>query len=91
MTKKTFIEKLDKLLNEKNIDEKTFIKLKENCDIFVDEEVVYQVVFSQNGYECVDYETEDYDTACEMKYHLTADMYACGERDFCYYVKEVKR
>ena len=49
----------------------------------------YQVVFQQGSYSCVDYETTDYDQAMEVKFELQAQMYACGERNFCYFIKTV--
>ena len=56
-----------------------------------EKEVIYQVVFSQNGYEKVDYETSDHDQAQEVMRELQASMSMGGERNFSYYIKEVKR
>ena len=50
--------------------------------------VIYQVVFHQNGYSCVDYETENIDQAFEVMTEMTAQAQAMGERDFCYSIKE---
>lgn len=49
----------------------------------------YQVIFVQGSYSHVDYETDDYDQAQEVKRELQSDMYISGERDFCYVIKEV--
>ena len=51
----------------------------------------YQVIFCQGTYTCVDYETESYEQACEVKSELQAEMYASGERNFNYIIKEVKQ
>ena len=50
----------------------------------------YQVVFQQGYYSCVDYETDNYDQAVEVMYELQAQMYACGERNFSYFIKTVR-
>lgn len=50
----------------------------------------YQVIFCQGSYTCVDYETTSYEQACEVKRELQAEMYAGGERNFDYIIKEVK-
>ena len=50
----------------------------------------YQVIFCQGGYSQVDFETEDYEQALEVKYELQSQMYLCGERDFYYIIKKVK-
>lgn len=49
----------------------------------------YQVIFCQGSYSAVDYETDNYDQALEVKSELQAEMYASGERDFYYIIKEV--
>ena len=50
--------------------------------------MIYQVVFIQGCYSCVDFETESYDQALEMQRELTSDMRMSGERDFCYIIKK---
>ena len=50
----------------------------------------YLVIFCQGRYSKVDYETEDYDQALEVREELTRDMMFCGERDFYYIIKEVE-
>lgn len=50
----------------------------------------YQVVFNSCGYESVDYETTSLEQAQEVKSELQAQAYMMGERDFSYYIKEVK-
>lgn len=50
----------------------------------------YKVIFSQNGYNHVDYETDDYSQAQEMRIHLTAQMSEAGERDFYYIIEDTK-
>ena len=48
----------------------------------------YQVIFSQGRYSAVDFETDDYSQAQEMRIHLTAQMSEAGERDFYYIIKD---
>lgn len=50
----------------------------------------YQVIFCQGGYSAVDFETDDYSQAQEMRVHLTAQMHEAGERDFTYIIKDTK-
>ncbi len=52
-----------------------------------DAKKMYQVVFCQGSYSCVDYETSDYDQALEVKAELYAEMYAGGERNFNYIIR----
>lgn len=54
-------------------------------------EVVYQVVFMQGNYEAVDFETTDYDQACEVMREQQASMTMGGERNFSYMIREVRR
>ena len=49
--------------------------------------MIYQVVFKQGNWEQVDFETEDYDQACEVQRELYAEMSLMGERDFTYYIR----
>lgn len=51
---------------------------------------MYQVIFCQGNYSHVDYETTSYEQALEVKRELEAEMYAGGERNFDYIIKEVK-
>ena len=51
----------------------------------------YQVIFCQNGYSHVDYETDDYNQACEVRSELYAEMSMGGERDFYYIIKDTHR
>lgn len=51
---------------------------------------MYQIIFVSGGYSSVDAEAETYDQALEIKSELQAEMYLCGERDFCYIIKKVK-
>lgn len=55
-----------------------------------EERVLYQVVFVQGNYTCVDYETSSYEQACEVKMELQSQMYLCGERNFDYIIKKVR-
>ena len=50
----------------------------------------YQVVFIQGNYSAVDYETDNYDQAEEVRMELTSEMAINGERDFCYIIKTIK-
>lgn len=52
--------------------------------------VKYQVVFVQGNYSCVDYETSNYEQACEVKMELYAQMSMAGERNFDYIIKKVR-
>lgn len=54
------------------------------------ERVIYQVVFVQGNYSCVDYETSSYEQACEVKMELYAQMSMAGERNFDYIIKKVR-
>jgi hypothetical protein len=51
---------------------------------------IYQVVFCQDGYTCVDYETSIYEQAQEVMAELRSQMYLAGERNFDYIIKELK-
>lgn len=53
------------------------------------EDVIYQVIFSQGDYSHVDYETESYEQACEVMRELQNEMYFGGERGFDYIIKEI--
>lgn len=48
----------------------------------------YQVIFHSGGYSAVDYETDNYDQAVEVKGELQAEMFMNGERNFYYEIKE---
>ena len=50
----------------------------------------YQVIFHQDGYSHVDYETDDYNQAQERRSELQAQMYEAGERNFYYEIKDTK-
>ena len=50
----------------------------------------YQIIFCQGGYTAVDFETDDYEQAQEMRYHLTARMREAGERNFDYIIKDTQ-
>ena len=50
----------------------------------------YQVVFIQGNYSAVDYETDNYEQAEEVRMELTSEMAINGERDFCYIIKTIK-
>mgnify|MGYP000047790014 CR=1 FL=1 len=50
----------------------------------------YQVIFCSGSYRHIDYETDNYEQACEVRSELQAEMYMCGERDFYYIIKKVK-
>lgn len=50
----------------------------------------YQVIFCQGGYSHVDFETDDYSQAQEMRVHLTAQMNEGGERNFTYIIEDTK-
>ena len=54
------------------------------------ERVIYQVVFCQGGYTCVDYETSVYEQAQEVMMELRSQMYIAGERNFNYIIKKVR-
>ena len=54
------------------------------------ERVLYQVVFCQGGYTCVDYETRVYEQAQEVMMELYAQMREAGERNFDYIIKKVR-
>lgn len=47
---------------------------------------LYQVVFCQGGYTCVDYETSIYEQAVEIMGELQSQMYLAGERNFDYII-----
>lgn len=52
--------------------------------------MTYQVIATDlHGYESMQYETGDLDQALEVKHELEAESYMNGERDICYYIKEV--
>ena len=55
------------------------------------EQVLYQVVFVQGGYSCVDYETSNYEQALEVMTELRSQMYIAGERNFDYIIKQVRK
>lgn len=48
---------------------------------------IYQVVFCQGGYTCVDYETSNYEQACEVMAELYVQMSMAGERNFDYIIR----
>lgn len=48
----------------------------------------YKVIFCQGNYSAVDFETDDYSQAQEMRYHLQAQMSEAGERDFYYIIED---
>ena len=50
--------------------------------------MVYQVVFCQGYFSCVDFETESLEQAEEVKMERCAAMAEGGERDFCYVIKK---
>lgn len=52
-------------------------------------EKLYELVFEQGRYSSVDF-VGTYEECAEMRYHLQADMYMCGERDFYYIIREKK-
>jgi len=52
--------------------------------------MTYQIIFHSGNYKCIDAETDSYEQACEIRDELQAQMYAYGERDFYYEIKEVK-
>lgn len=54
-------------------------------------ETIYQVVFVQGGYTCVDYETNNYEQAVEVMTELRSQMYIAGERNFDYIIKQLKK
>ena len=45
----------------------------------------------QGNYEAVDFETTDYDQACEVMREQQASMTMGGERNFSYMIREVRR
>lgn len=53
--------------------------------------IIYQVVFLQGDYSCVDYETSNYEQACEVMNELRSQMYIAGERNFDYIIKQVRK
>ena len=48
----------------------------------------YQVVFCSGSYHAVDFETDDYSQAQEMRVHLQAQMSEAGEKDFYYIIED---
>ena len=50
----------------------------------------YQIIFISGCYRSVDAEAYTYEQAQEIKHELEAQMYASGERDFCYIIEQVK-
>ena len=48
----------------------------------------YQVIFCQGNYTAVDFETDDYSQAQEMRIHLTAQMSEAGEKNFTYIIED---
>ena len=48
----------------------------------------YQVVFCQGNYTAVDFETDDYSQAQEMRVHLQAQMAEAGEHNFYYIIED---
>ena len=52
---------------------------------------VYQVVFHSGSYSAVDAEVSTREQAEECVWELQAQMYAGGERDFYYEIREVKK
>lgn len=52
---------------------------------------IYQVVFCQDGYSSVDFETTNYEQAQEVRMELYSQMSLMGERNFNYIIKEIKK
>lgn len=48
----------------------------------------YQVVFHSGSYSKVDFETDCYEQALEVKFELTNEMRLGGEKDFYYEIKD---
>lgn len=49
----------------------------------------YQIIFISGGYRSIDAEADTYEQAQEIKHELEAQMYASGERDFCYIIEPI--
>lgn len=51
---------------------------------------LYQVVFCQGEYTRVDYETSNYEQACEVMTEFMSQMSLAGEKGFDYIIKKVR-
>lgn len=56
-----------------------------------DQNVSYQIIFHSGSYKYIDGEVNDYDQALELRDELASQMRMCGERDFYYEIKEIRR
>ena len=50
----------------------------------------YKIIFHSGSYSKVDSECDDYNQAIEIKTELSNQMYAYGERDFYYEIKDTQ-